>query len=135
MKILVEYHRGGGKKKVITDSNGNFVRYSGGRRLGAMVAVPIDPDTVSIGWTKCKTRCKYNKSKYIDSFDKEMAVNAAIGRAFMKDKKKPASSMVVNLSCFIKRAQIYYKDKNVFIPWQDQTCAKVNSFRVKKIEE
>ena len=109
--VMFEYVRQGGKRRPIKDSEGKVVRMGGGKRVGAMVAVPVGND-VLIGWTKCHLRSK-DGPKYTDKFDSKVAILAAAGRAALKSDERVPHSVKKQLKRFIERAKRYYKDKTV----------------------
>ena len=69
-----------------------------------MMAIPVDNDTVIIGWSLC------NFSKD-DEFDLDFGAKVATNRALTCSTVNPAASMVAPLTAFVLRARRYYKDK------------------------
>jgi hypothetical protein len=74
-------------------------------KKGIMLAVPIDDNTVRIGWSLCNF-------KMGDKFS-DLGEKIAIERAQTASEVAPAHSMVEELIKFIERARAYYKDKEV----------------------
>lgn len=90
-----------------------FSRKKNGRKTGVMIAV-IDehnPDQVNIGFSFCSPR---------DTFDREWGKMIAINRAIAYSDKdssevihKIPSWRMNDVSSFISRCRIYYKDKKL----------------------
>lgn len=92
-----------------------YVRGKNRKKLGLMVAYPDGDGKVKIGFSKCHPR--------LDSFNKEMAHDLAIGRAERNQDILPnvPNSDLPELWYFVNRCRRYYKDKS-FPEW----CQEVN---------
>jgi len=85
---------------------GTVIRKPERARKGIMMAIPVDDDTVRIGWALCNFSMD-------DKFDLDFGANVAESRALTCSTVPPAASMVDPLTKFVLRAQRYYKDKVV----------------------
>jgi len=100
--MIVEYVRSGGKKRVAI-KNGNKI-FTGGKKVGVMVALPIDDKIVRVSWAKCHKR--------LDKFS-ELGVNIAKDRAVKERYHLVPRSMEKKIRGFVERVKKYYKDKEV----------------------
>ena len=83
---------------------GTVIRKPERARKGIMMAIPIDDNTVHIGWALC------NFSEN-DTFDLDFGAKVAVNRALTCSTVHPAESMVAPITKFVLRARKYYKDK------------------------
>lgn len=107
---MFQYITRGGHKRYIRTA-GNVRKLSnncGGNRVGAFAAVEGEDGNIYIGWSLCQTK--------LDKFDKNLAVSIAKGRA-MRGCTDPLeilpASIRVKAKAFIRRAERYYKGKQI----------------------
>ncbi len=100
--MMVEYVRNGGRKRKIIKNGAEIL--TGGKKVGVMVALPINDRVVHVSWAKCHKR--------LDKFT-DLGVSIAKDRAMKERYHVVPRSMEKKIEKFMERVKKYYKNREV----------------------